>query len=56
MRSAIACVAMRCYVYQPFIETGGIDIKVYTLGAHRRAFAEARVAPTAARVLWCAIL
>lgn len=38
-----------CYVYQPFIETGGIDIKVYTLGAHRRAFAEARVAPTAAR-------
>lgn len=40
-----------CYVYQPFIETGGIDIKVYTLGAHRRAFAEARVAPTAARAV-----
>jgi hypothetical protein len=39
------------YVYQTFVDTGGVDIKVYTLGAHRRAYAESRVAPTAARAV-----
>jgi hypothetical protein len=39
------------YVYQTFVDTGGVDIKVYTLGARRRAYAESRVAPTAARAV-----
>lgn len=45
-----ACNAVRrdgCYLYQPFIDTGGVDVKAYAIGSEG-VYAEARVAPTAA--------
>jgi inositol hexakisphosphate/diphosphoinositol-pentakisphosphate kinase len=44
-----ACSAVRrdaVYLYQPFIDTDGIDIKAYTLGS-AGVYAESRVSPTA---------